>query len=62
MIGGRMDPSEEIKQLQTELAKVHAELADARFEIEGCHNTINKLSSEIRRLRERYHIAAEGDR
>lgn len=57
-----MDPVQEIERLQTELAKVHAELADARFEIEGCHNTIHILSSEIRRLRERYHIAAEGDR
>lgn len=45
-----------------EIERLQAELADAKFEIEGCCNVILRLSAEIRRLRERYHVAAEGDR
>lgn len=44
------------------MERLRAELADAQFEIEGCRNTIHQLAAEIKRLRERYHVAAEGDR
>lgn len=47
---------------ETEIDRLKADLMDAQFEIDGCRNTVAKLSAEIRRLRERYHVASEGDR
>lgn len=46
----------------SEIDRLKVDLADTQFELEGCRDTVAKLSAELRRLQERYHAAAEGDR
>lgn len=47
--------------LSQELDDLKAELVDTRHELDGARDTIERLSAEIRRLQQRYHVAAEGD-
>lgn len=59
--------TEELNETSTEGAgesaidRLNAEIADLRLEIEGARNTIERLAAELTRLRQRYHVGAEGD-
>ena len=55
------DPGGLASTLLQKIECLKAELADVRFELEGCRETGARLSAEVRRLRLRFRAISEGD-